>query len=361
MLLDKINALVAPHCGTDGWIQEHPLQRNGVRYVPTPANTKKRTFGATDLLRKVNCCGAPPQANAAGNGAGAGDDSGADDGGEDDGEADGLDVDDVAAETEGLTLDELPTGVLTQEEVDLLVKLYRQQMEAGGPGRLAKRRCNWHDLCYQFNLAVKKNRVKDPSSADRLKLKTPALLKQAQERIAEQAHSRQLLEKSGLLEKYIRVRAWLKDSAQFDFAVPDLRLPGPALGPAAAAPAAATATAAPKLSYHAPLFQLDFAVNKDTSLQVLKRRQKVLCEFRHCLVCESPCQKKTNSGWEIVGDKHTAVPSSGGGWERYPSCADQTLTAGEVKKQVNARARKVYKMKIKVDKLIQKKNNQETK
>ena len=252
-------------------------------------------------------------------------------------------------------------GSRTQEEVDLLVKLYRQQMEAGGPGRLAKRRCNWHDLCYQFNLAVKKNRVKDPSSADRLKLKTPALLKQAQERIAEQAHSRQLLEKSGLLEKYIRVRAWLKDSAQFDFAVPDLRLPGPALGPAAAAPAAATATAAPKLTYHAPLFQLDFAVNKDTSLQVLRRRQKVLCEFRHCLVCGRPCQKKTNSGWEIVGDKHTAVPSSGRGWERYPSCEDQTLTAEEVKKQVKARAQKVYKMKIKVDELIQKKNNQETK
>ena len=96
----------------------------------------------------------------------------------------------------------------------------------------------------------------------------------------------------------------------------------------------------PKLTYHAPLFQLDFAVNKDTSLQVLKRRQKVLCEFRHCLVCESPCQKKTNSGWEIVGDKHTAVPSSGGGWERYPSCADQTLTAGEVKKRVKARGMK---------------------
>jgi hypothetical protein len=103
-----------------------------------------------------------------------------------------------------------------------------------------------------------------------------------------------------------------------------------------------------------------FAVNKDTTLQVLRRRQKVLCEFRHCLVCGRPCQKKTNSGWEIVGDKHTAVPSSGGGWERYPSCADQTLTAGEVKKQVNARAQKVYKMKIKVDKLIQKKNNKET-
>ena len=33
----------------------------------------------------------------------------------------------------------------------------------------------------------------------------------------------------------------------------------------------------------------------------------------------------------------------------------------EGKKQVNARAQKVYKMKIKVDKLIQKKNNQETK
>ena len=129
--------------------------------------------------------------------------------------------------------------MLTQEEVDLLVKLYRQQMQADGHGVLAKRRCNWHDLCYQFNLAVKKNRVEDPSSADRLKLKTPALLKQAQERIAEQAHSRQLLEKSGLLEKYIRVRAWLKDSSQFDFAVPDLRLPGPALGPAAAAPAPA--------------------------------------------------------------------------------------------------------------------------
>ena len=62
-----------------------------------------------------------------------------------------------------------------------------------------------------------------------------------------------------------------------------------------------------------------------------------------------------------MGDKHTAVPSSGGGWERYPSCADQTLTAGEVKKRVKAIGRKVRRMKIKVDKLIQKKNNQETK
>ena len=63
-----------------------------------------------------------------------------------------------------------------------------------------------------------------------------------------------------------------------------------------------------------------------------------------------------------MGDKHSAVPSSGGGWERYPSCADQTLTAGEirVKKQVKARGKKVCKMKIKVDKLIQKKNNKET-
>ena len=104
--------------------------------------------------------------------------------------------------------------------------------------------------------------------------------------------------------------------------------------------ALAAAAAAPKLTHDAPLFQLDFAVNKDTSLQVLKRRQKVLAEFRHCLVCERPCQKKTNSGWEIVGDKHTAVPSSGRGWERYPSCEDQTLTAEEVKKQVKARAKK---------------------
>ena len=53
-------------------------------------------------------------------------------------------------------------------------------------------------------------------------------------------------------------------------------------------------------------------------------------------------------------DKHTAVPSLGG-WERYPSCADQTLTAGEVKKRVKARGRKVRRMKIKVDKLIRRK------
>ena len=102
--------------------------------------------------------------------------------------------------------------------------------------------------------------------------------------------------------------------------------------------APAAAAAAPKLTHDAPLFQLDFAVNKDTSLQVLKRRQKVLAEFRHCLVCERPCQKKTNSGWEIVGDKHTAVPSSGRGWERYPSCEDQTLTAEEVIKTKQVKA-----------------------
>ena len=141
---------------------------------------------------------------------------------------------------------------------------------------------------------------------------------------------------------------------------PNRYVPGTAPGHAAAAPAAAAASA-PKLTYDAPLFQLDFAVNKDTPLPVLKRRQKVLDEFRHCLVCGRLCQKKTKSGWEIVGDKHTAVPWLGGGRAPYPNCVDRVLTSDEKALRVKARGTKLWKMKSKVDKLIQKKKNKEKK
>ena len=97
---------------------------------------------------------------------------------------------------------------------------------------------------------------------------------------------------------------------------------------------------------------------------MLKRRQKVLGEFRHCLVCGRLCQKKTKSGWEIVGDKHTAVPWLGrGGRAPYPDCLDRVLTSDEKASRVKARAQKVWKMRArwKVDKLLQKENKKEMK
>ena len=85
-------------------------------------------------------------------------------------------------------------------------------------------------------------------------------------------------------------------------------------------------------------------------------------EFRHCLVCGRLCQKKTKSGWEIVGDKHTAVPWLGrGGRVPYPNCVDRVLTPDEKASRVKARAQKVWKMKAKVDMLIQKKKDKEKK
>ena len=230
-------------------------------------NTKDRTYGATDLLRMVNCHGALPQRSTEGNGD----------------EADGFDIEDVVAETEGLTLDEPPKGVLFQEEIDLLLRLYKQQKQPDGPNGLINKHCDWVRLFYQFNLAVIKKRRQDPSCAECLKLKTPALLKQAHAILAEQKHSKTLIEKAGLLDHYIRVLKWLKDSSKFNFTVPAVRLPGPDSRPAAAQVVAA-ATASPELTYNGPLFKLNYKVSKNMSLQVLRRRPRVLDNFRikHC-------------------------------------------------------------------------------
>ena len=130
-----------------------------------------------------------------------------------------------------------------------------------------------------------------------------------------------LIEKAGLLDKYIHVLKWLKDSSKFNFEVPEVHLPGPDSRPAAAQVVGAAATS-PELRYDVPLFKLNYKVSKNMQLQVLRRRLRVLDKFRHCIVCGHACQKKTESGWEVVGDKHTAVAP-------YPDCADHIVTRGE--------------------------------
>ena len=165
-----------------------------------------------------------------------------------------------------------------------------------------------------------------------------------------------LIEKAGLLDKYIRVLKWLKGSSKFKFPIPEVRLPGPDSRPAAAqVVAAAAAAASPELTYNGPLFKLNYAVSKKTSLQVLQRRLRVLDNFRHCGVCGHICQKKTKSGWEVVGDKHTAARWSGNGCPPYPDCANQALSPEEKAVLVRMRCRKVWRMKRRVKRLIKKK------
>ena len=166
-----------------------------------------------------------------------------------------------------------------------------------------------------------------------------------------------LIEKAGLLDKYIRVLKWLKGSSKFKFPIPEVRLPGPDSRPAAAqvvAAAAAAAAASPELTYNGPLFKLNYKVSKDMSLKVLRRRLTVLDKFRHCIVCGHICQKKTESGWEVVGDKHTAAQWLGTGSTPFPDCANQTLSLEEKAELIRIRSRKVWRMKTRVQQLIRK-------
>ena len=171
-----------------------------------------------------------------------------------------------------------------------------------------------------------------------------------------------LIEKAGLLDKYIRVLKWLKGSSKFKFPIPEVRLPGPDSRPAAAqvvAAAAAAAAASPELTYNGPLFKLNYKVSKDMSLKVLRRRLTVLDKFRQCIVCGHICQKKTESGWEVVWDKHTAAQWLGTGSTPFPDCANQTLSPEEKAVQVKMHGRKVWRMKERVKRLMKRRVNEE--
>ena len=136
--------------------------------------------------------------------------------------------------------------------------------------------------------------------------------------------------------------------------MPEMRLPGPDSRPATAQVVAAAA-ASPELTYKWPLFKLNYKVSKNMSLQHFKSRLRVLDNFRHCGVCGHICQKKTKSGWEVVGDKHTAARWSGNGCPPYPDCANQALSPEEKAALVRMRCRKVWRMKRRVKRLIKKK------
>ena len=81
---------------------------------------------------------------------------------------------------------------------------------------------------------------------------------------------------------------------------------------------------------------------------------RVLDKFRHCIVCRHVCQKQTESGWEVVGDKHTAAQWLGTGLAPYPDCANQTLSPEEKAELIRIRSRKVWRMKTRVQQLIRK-------
>ena len=95
------------------------------------------------------------------------------------------------------------------------------------------------------------------------------------------------------------------------------------------------------------------------SLQVLRRRLRVLDKFRHCIVCRHVCQKQTESGWEVVGDKHTAAQWLGTGSTPFPDCANQTLSPEEKAVQVKMHGRKVWRMKERVKRLMKRRVNEE--
>ena len=140
--------------------------------------------------------------------------------------------------------------------------------------------------------------------------------------------------------------------------MPEMRLPGPDSRPATAQVVAAAA-ASPELTYKWPLFKLNYKVSKNMSLQHFKSRLRVLDNFRHCGVCGHICQKKTKSGWEVVGDKHTAAQWLGTGSTPFPDCANQTLSPEEKAVQVKMHGRKVWRMKERVKRLMKRRVNEE--
>ena len=77
-------------------------------------------------------------------------------------------------------------------------------------------------------------------------------------------------------------------------------------------------------------------------------------ETGNAVVCGHICQKKTESGWEVVGDKHTAAQWLGTGSNPYPDCANQTLSPEEKAELIRIRSRKVWRMKTRVKQLIRK-------
>ena len=140
--------------------------------------------------------------------------------------------------------------------------------------------------------------------------------------------------------------------------MPEMRLPGPDSRPATAQVVAAAA-ASPELTYKWPLFKLNYKVSKNMSLQHFKSRLRVLDNFRHCGVCGHICQKKTESGWEVVWDKHTAAQWLGTGSTPFPDCANQTLSPEEKAVHVKMHGRKVWRMKERVKRLMKRRVHEE--
>ena len=253
-------------------------------------------------------------------------------------------------------------GVLHQEELDLLMVLYGKAIQPGGPGTRMKKsldKAGWTELCKNYNAEVINRRAKNKALKDVLKYKTAHLLMLAHGRASEMLFAQDRL--NGKLEKFKRFRAYLKDSSNFNFTLPEPRAwpEGKSDGGDDGGTNGGGSKEGDSAQPHKevpPIMRLVFD-RAGASKTKLKSRLKILETTRHCLSCEQIVQKKNVNGiWELTdtSGKHKEVISVRGGAVPFPCCTVTPLNAEERLARRKARTKRINKEKKRIRQQLKK-------
>ena len=270
-----------------------------------------------------------------------------------------------AAEASGRAVEhelEKPEGVLHQEELDLLMVLYGKAIQPGGPGTQMKKsldKAGWTELCKNYNAEVINRRAKNKALKDVLKYKTAHLLMLAHGRASEMMMAQHLLKRK--LGKFKQFRAYLKDSSQFNFTLPEPRAwpEGKSDGGDDGGTNGGGSKEGDSAQPHKkvlPIMRLVFD-RVGASKAQLKHRLKILDTTRHCLSCERIVQKKNEAGDWVLTDtsgKHTEVMCVHGGSVPFPHCTVAPLNSEERLARRKARTNKVCRERSRIKKLLKK-------
>ena len=364
-LLEEIHLVAKDHLGN--WVTKHPLERDGVSFVPNLQNIKNREYGLTKLLREAS-----PQAVVIA--ADLDDAASAADANLPDLApvilADG-DMEDAVevADASGRAVEhemEKPEGVLHPEELELLMVQYGKAIQPGGPGTQTQKTLDgpgWIKLCKNYNYEVKRQRMAKPGLAAVLKYKTAHLLRLAHGRASEMLMAKHLLR--GKVEKFKQFRAYLKDSSKFVFSLPEPRAwpdgksvgnsDGESGGGDSGGSNSSGVVSRPKVP---AIMGISFKVDEKTPKTVLERRLNILETRRHCLSCCRVVQQKKNkaSDWVLTdtSGEHEDVISARGGVVPFPHCTVAPMNPEEKRARRKARKSKVWRERQRIKNLLRK-------
>ena len=364
-LLEEIHLVAKDHLGN--WVTKHPLERDGVSFVPNLQNIKNREYGLTKLLREAS-----PQAVVIA--ADLDDAASAADANLPDLApvilADG-DMEDAVevADASGRAVEhemEKPEGVLHPEELELLMVQYGKAIQPGGPGTQTQKTLDgpgWIKLCKNYNYEVKRQRMAKPGLAAVLKYKTAHLLRLAHGRASEMLMAKHLLR--GKVENFKQFRAYLKDSSKFVFSLPEPRAwpdgksvgnsDGESGGGDSGGSNSSGVVSRPKVP---AIMGISFKVDEKTPKTVLERRLNILETRRHCLSCCRVVQQKKNkaSDWVLTdtSGEHEDVISVHGGKVAFPYCTKAPLNSEEKRARQKVRKTKVWRERQRIKKLLRK-------